>query len=93
MGEWGMPKDTPAGRKQFAMLIEARRRAEENQDAALANTDWCIGSEEFRRELLAQVSAKRGLWHYGPELQESAEDKAERLIAEERSRSLQRSQE
>ena len=30
----------------------------------MANTDWCIGSEEFRRELLAQVSAKRGLWHY-----------------------------
>jgi hypothetical protein len=24
-----------------------------------------------------------GLWHYGPELQESAEDKAERLIAEQ----------
>src|ERR1700694_503496 len=35
------------------------------------------------RELLAQVDQKRGLWHYGPELQESAQAKAQRLIGNE----------
>ena len=44
---------------------------------------WCLGSETFREELLAQVSEKRGEWHYGAELAESDEAKAERLLAAE----------
>ena len=33
--------------------------------------------------MLAQISERRGAWHYGSELVESAPAKAERLIAEE----------
>ena len=44
---------------------------------------WCLGGEHFRRELLAAVNGKRSQWHYGEELQESAEAKAERLRAAE----------
>ena len=40
-----------------------------------------LGNEEFRQELLTQVSEKRGLWHYGAELQESAQAKAQQLIS------------
>jgi hypothetical protein len=46
-------------------------------------SDWCFGGEQFRKELLEQVSKKRGLWHYGLELYESAEAKAERIITEQ----------
>ena len=44
---------------------------------------WCLGSEEFRRELLAEVDKKQGKWHFGPELYESAEAKAEAVIQAE----------
>ena len=43
---------------------------------------WGLGSVAFREELLAQVSEREG-WHYGVELMESAEAKAERLLGAE----------
>ena len=63
--------------------MEARRQGELEGEFKPVRRGWCLGSEEFRKELLAQVDQKRGRWHYGPELQESAEAKAERLLAEE----------
>ncbi len=80
LGEWGIPKDSVAGRRQLAAQLEARRQGESEEEFKPLRRGWCLGSEEFRDELLAQVSEKRGLWHYGAELQESAEAKAERLI-------------
>ena len=44
---------------------------------------WCHGGEAFRQELLAQISEEAGAEHYGPELGESGQAKAERLLAEE----------
>ena len=35
LGEWGVAKDSPAGREQFAAQIEARRRAEAAGDYEL----------------------------------------------------------
>ena len=43
---------------------------------------WCVGSKEFRAEILAFVEERRGQWHYGAELGESGEAKAERMIAQ-----------
>jgi REP element-mobilizing transposase RayT len=84
LGEWGIPMDSAAGRAQFSAGMELRRRldapAEETQSL---RHGWCLGSETFRRELLAQVAEKRGVWHYGSELYQSAEEKAEKLIAAE----------
>jgi putative transposase len=44
---------------------------------------WCHGSEEFRQELLAQMGERAGAEHYGEEIQETAEAKAERVVSEE----------
>jgi hypothetical protein len=44
---------------------------------------WCLGSEAFREELLAQMTEKRGVEHFGPGLRESAQDKANRVVPEE----------
>ena len=41
---------------------------------------WCLGDGEFKKELLAQMEERRGKWHYGEELRESSEQKAERLV-------------
>jgi len=83
LGEWGIPKDSAAGREHFSAFVEARRQGELEGEFKSVRRGWCLGSGQFRKELLAQVDQKRGRWHYGAELQESAVDKAERLITDE----------
>jgi REP element-mobilizing transposase RayT len=80
-GEWGIPFDSPAGRKEFALRIEARRKAETLED--YDPKDWCSGSEDFRNELLAQVSVMAKCRHAGPEINEAGLAKAERIAREE----------
>jgi REP element-mobilizing transposase RayT len=82
-GEHGIPKDSPAGREQFEKNMERRRAAEDGEEFKKLTRSWCLGSEEFRRELLAQMSEKAGPEHFGQEIRESAQDKAERIIAQE----------
>ena len=42
-----------------------------------------LGDKQFRKELLAQMAERRGEWHYGEELQESAEARVEKIIGGE----------
>jgi hypothetical protein len=83
LGEHGIPKDSSAGREQFERRMELRRAAEDGQEFKGLLRGWCLGSEAFRKELLAQMSERRGAEHYGPEIRESAEEKAERLVGGE----------
>ena len=83
LGEWGIPKDSPAGRRQLEQALEARRGAEEGEEFKPIRRGWCLGEETFRQELLAQMSERMGAEHYGEERAETAEAKAERIIAEE----------
>lgn len=87
LGEHGIPKDSPAGRKMFEQRMEERRRAKDKPEVlSQVRRGWCLGEETFRKELLAQVSERRGAHHYGAELQEGEEAKAERLVQEELAR-------
>jgi hypothetical protein len=61
--------------------MEARRLAEQEDDPQAELPGWCVGSEAFRKELLAQTKA--GPEHFGEEIRESEAEKAERLIHEE----------
>jgi putative transposase len=83
LGEWGIPKDSPAGREQFAVLMETRRAVEDPAEFKKIRWGWCYGSAEFRQELLDQMSASFGQHHGGAERQESAAAKAERLLRAE----------
>jgi putative transposase len=84
LGAHGIPKDSAAGREEFEKRMEARRCAEEDpREWKAIRRGWMTGSDEFRRELLAKMSERVGLSYYGPELQESDEEKARRIIAEE----------
>ncbi len=86
-GEHGVPKDSPAGRRMFEQRMEARRRAEEQSEVwAPLRQGWCLGEEAFRKELLQQASEQRGAHHYGAELKEGEEERAERLVREELAR-------
>jgi len=81
LGEHGIPKDSSAGRKEFERRMEWRRSTEEEQDFAALQRGWYVGSEEFRKELLAQM--KTGPENYGQEVRESGEHKALKRIEAE----------
>jgi hypothetical protein len=83
LGEWGIPKDSPAGRQRLEQALEARRGAEEGEEFQPIRRGWCLGEETFRKELLAQMSERLGAEHYGAERAETETAKAERIIAEE----------
>jgi len=81
LGEHGIPKDSPAGRQQFERRMEWRRATEDAEEFGPLERGWCMGGEEFRKELLAQMRA--GPEHFGPERRQSAEEKAHRLLVNE----------
>ena len=85
LGEHRVPKDSAAGRRHFAEAMEGRRRSESGQakEFKAVRRGWYLGDKTFRQELLGQMRERRGANHYGEECRESAEAKAERIVAEE----------
>jgi REP element-mobilizing transposase RayT len=81
LGEWGIPKDSVAGRARFEEAMESRRT--EALDFKPIRRGWCYGSPEFRQELLAAVGESCGSQVRGEERRESDEAKAERLLGAE----------
>ena len=79
LGEWGIPKDSPAGRRVFEERMEWRRQSEVKGEFKAVERGWCLGGEEFRQELLEQVKTGPGPSHFGEAVRESAEAGAERL--------------
>ena len=70
----------------LARQMEARRAGERDQEYKPLRRGWFLGDKRFRKELLAQMAERRGEWHYGEEFQESAEQRAEGIVAAELSR-------
>jgi REP element-mobilizing transposase RayT len=82
-GEMGIPKDSAAGRKEFERRMELRRWEDQPEQWKRVRRGWCLGGNAFRKKLLAQIAEKVGTSHYGEELRESAEEKAQRIVTEE----------
>jgi REP element-mobilizing transposase RayT len=82
LGEWGIPKDSVAGRRVFGERMEWRRGEKGGREFRPVERGWCLGGEGFRQELLAQVSTRPGPSHFGEAVQEAQEARAERLVAE-----------
>jgi len=84
LGEHGIARDTAAGRQEFERRMERCRR--EDSDGAgwkPLERGWCLGSEAFRAKLLERMERHLGEHHSGQLRHESAEAKAERIIAQE----------
>ena len=62
--------------------MERRRQEDLNREFKPVERGWCLGGEQFRRELLEQVSTGPGPSHYGEVVQEAVEVRAEGLLAE-----------
>ena len=86
LGEKGIPQDSEAGRQQFANEMERRRAEEGEAEYGQIRRSWFLGSEEFRKELLASAQERVGLNHYGSDRHESEEQKADRIVQEELAR-------
>jgi REP element-mobilizing transposase RayT len=86
LGEMGIPQDSAAGRRQFERMMEERRQRDQPGQWTCVERGGCLGDEAFRRELLAQMEPRLGRHHGGPERQETAVSRAERLLAEELAR-------
>lgn len=84
LGEQGIPRDSKEGRREFGRQMELRRQAEsEPGQYKPLRRGWCFGDNGFRKELLGQMAERVGESHYGAERQESGEEKAEQIVAEE----------
>jgi len=83
LGAKGIPKDRAAGRGEFAGQMERRRSQEQASDDHSIRRGWCLGSEEFRKELLAWAAERVGACHYGAERQATGVQKAKRITAED----------
>jgi REP element-mobilizing transposase RayT len=83
LGEYGLQRESAAGRKQLEVALEFRRQAESDEDFKGVCRGWCLGDEEFRRGLLERMEEEFGKHHSGAERGESAEEHAERLVREE----------
>jgi hypothetical protein len=62
--------------------MERRRKEDIKEEFQRVERGWCLGDEEFRRELLEQVHEAPGTSHYGETVQEAVEVRAERLLKE-----------
>src|SRR3954463_3212867 len=93
LGEWGIPKDSSAGRKHFEELTEQRRKLDNREAFQGVRRGWCLGSDEFRQELLERMHGSLKRNHGGAEKRESAEARAEKLLREELKRRGWRMQE
>jgi hypothetical protein len=84
LGEHGLAGDTGVARQEFERRMEARR-LEPGDEAGLKalRRGWCLGSEDFKQHQLEALDGKVGDHHFGELRQETAQAKAERIIAEE----------
>jgi putative transposase len=79
LGEWRVARDDARSRRRFGAEMEARCAGEQGEEFQAVRRGWCLGGEGFRQELLEQIAEQRGGSH-GPELAESAEHRAGRMI-------------
>ena len=80
LGEWGIVKDSIAGRRVFGERMEQRRWEKQAGEFKPVERGWYLGGEQFRQEWLAQVSTDPGASHFGEAVQEAAAAQAERLV-------------
>ena len=83
LGEYRVPRDSAAGRRQLECALEERRAAETGTDYRKLRRGWCFGPDSFRKELLGQMGERLRAEHYGTERHETLENRAEAIVVEE----------
>lgn len=87
LGEHGIQLDSIAGRQEFEQQMESRRLEEVDPAASkLFRRGWCLGRDEFKKQMLELMEGRLGENHSGQLHWETAEQKARRIIAQELAR-------
>jgi putative transposase len=83
LGEHGFKEDTPQTRREFQAALQARHlpEADEEQFGQLRR-GWCLGSAEFRQELLHRFGDTAGEHHTTEIARQNAQFRADRIILE-----------
>jgi len=68
LGEFGIAKDSKAGRRRLEEALEERRRGEEWRHK---RRGWHFGGEPLKKELLAAMNERAGEHHDAEERRES----------------------
>lgn len=82
LGVHGLFADTAGGWERLKSRMEKLRVAPEPAEFAQIRRGWYLGTDRFKRKLFALVQSQAGLNHYGAEIQESAEARAEAIVRE-----------
>jgi hypothetical protein len=84
LGEHGIGGERAAGRQEFQERREARRRQEQDDaEWEEVRRGWCLGGGAFRKEMLERMEGALGEDAAGNLRRESAELRAEGIIAQE----------
>lgn len=81
--EFGGMKDGRKAARNFEQHMEWRRTLDLNEEFQGLRHGWYFGAESFRAELLARMDPAPCANHTGPELLQSAEARAEQVVARE----------
>jgi putative transposase len=60
LGEHGISRDTPAGRREFRKRMTARRYEQDEAAYQKVRRGWCLGDAEFKKELLERIEGVGG---------------------------------
>ena len=83
LGELGIRRDDPTGRKRFAQAMEERRGKDQPGEWKAVRRGWFLGGSPLREQVLAMMECGMGAHHGGEEKRETDEQKAQRLVLEE----------
>jgi hypothetical protein len=84
LGGHGLREDTPGSRQEFGQRMEARRHAEEDEEAAAQiRRGWCFGSPQYRQELLDRFGEVCGENQTSEIRLEGGRARAERIITQD----------
>jgi hypothetical protein len=87
LGEHGIGQDSAAGRQEFERQMERRRlEALDEESLKPLRRCWYLGREQFKDQMLRLMKGKLGESHSGELHRETAEQRANRTIAEELAR-------
>jgi REP element-mobilizing transposase RayT len=86
LGEYHLPQESAAGRRQLEAALEQRRAVEAEADYQQVRRGWFFGEPALKKELLGQMQERLGAEHYGAARQETVEDHAEAVVVEEMKR-------
>jgi len=87
LGEHGMWQGSAPGRQEFERQMERRRlEALDEEDLKPRRRGWYLGREQFKAQMLELMEGKLGESHSGELHREPAEQRANRIIAEELAR-------